>query len=170
MILLLLLIAIPVITFIIAVRADKRKAKFFFGLRHDETIDSSVNSVAYYVKGKRLADTGILYLTNHRLIFFKYRYKILGFIPFIGTYLECCFINKDLAFELPIKDVFTYQAKKTKTINNRNRSVLTCNCATTFFTKLQEEYKVSIPMSFTEYDAAKPLLLTKLDGMLLFSK
>jgi hypothetical protein len=166
MILVLLFVAIPVITFIIAVMADKRKAKFFFGLRHDETIDTSVDSVAYYVKGKRLADTGILYLTNNRLIFFKYRYKALGFIPFIGAYLECCFINRNLAFELSLKDVFTYQAQKTKTIN-RNRSVLACDCATTFFTKVNEEYKVSIPMSFTEYDAAKPLLLTNLDRKLV---
>ena len=166
MILILLFIIIPAITLILAVIADKKKAKFFFGMRPDESISASVDSALYYTEDKQIATTGILYITNHRLIFFRYKYKFLGFIPFFGSVLEALFIDKNIVFEIPVTHVLTYQIKKIKYVN-QNETVLDCFCETTLITKTAGVYKLNIPMSHLEYDAEKPELLTHLDLMLL---
>lgn len=145
--------------------ADKKKDKFFFGMRPDEFISSNVDSVLYYTNDKLIATTGILYITNQRLIFYKYKYKFLGFIPFFGSVLEALFIDKNKVFEIPVDNVLTYQFKKIKYVN-QNQTVLDCFCETTVMTKSAGTYKLNIPMSFLEYDLEKPELLTHLDLLL----
>lgn len=165
MILILFFIIIPIITIIIAVMADKKKARFFFGMRPDESILASVDSALYYTEDKLVATTGILYITNLRLVFFRYKYKFLGFIPFLGSVIEALFIDKNVVFEIPVNNVYTYQFKKTKYVN-QNETVLDCFCEATLITKGTVSYKLNIPMSFLEYDKEKPELLTHLDLLL----
>ena len=141
-----LLIAFFVIIIILAVIADKRKAKFFAGMHPQENISASANSVKFYVAGKIIATTGILYVTNQRLVFLKYKYKGLGFIPFIGTLLESFFIDATPVFEIPLARVRTYRSKKTVRVTNTQRNVRSVDADVSIFTKNNEEYKLNIPM------------------------
>ncbi len=168
MVLILLFIVLPAIAIILAVIADKRKAKFFFGMRPDEFIQESADGVIYYQEGKVLATTGIMYVTNKRLVFFKYRYKGLGFIPFVGEMLEAIFIDKNVVFEIQIQGLKSYKFQKKVIFGNRNRTVIGVNCAVSLITRYDEIYKLNMPMFDTTKD--KPALLYCLDILLFGNK
>jgi hypothetical protein len=141
-----LLIAFFAIIIALAVIADKRKAKFFAGMHPQETISASADKVTFYEPGKVIATTGILYITNQRLVFLRYKYKSLGFIPFIGSLIEAFFIDALPVFEIPLGQVVTYRSKKTVYATNAQRNVRSVQADVSIFTKNNEEYKLNIPM------------------------
>lgn len=152
-----LIIAFFAIIITLAVIADKRKAKFFSGMHPQESISASADMVKFYVTGKIMATTGILYITNQRLVFLKYKYKGLGFIPFIGSLVEAFFIDAVPVFEIPLSQVRTYRSKKTVHVTNTQRNVRSVDADVSIFTKNNEEYKLNIPMQDSKME--KPEVL-----------
>ena len=165
MILILLFVVIPAITIVFAMQAEKKKAKFFFGMQPDEIIYDTADNVNYTVENKVLNTTGLLYLTGKRFIFFKYKYGFLGFIPFFGKVLEPIFIDEQLVFEIPLSNILTYHFKKTTYVTSRNRAVIGIACDVTVFTKNKEEIKLVIPMADSRSE--KPEILMHVDLLLL---
>ena len=104
------LIIISVIVILISalflIIGGKIRDKFEFDKSKDEVVVEVNDSVKLLRKNNATEYTdGILYLTNKRFVFFKFKYNWLGIIPFIGGAFVSIFIDKDIYFELPLHQI-----------------------------------------------------------------
>ena len=82
-------------TFLFLFIGGKVRDKFVFEkVGNEEIVD--VNDAVKLLRRneKKEYTSGVLYLTNRRLAFFKYRFNWLGIIPFIGEAFISIFIYK----------------------------------------------------------------------------
>lgn len=95
---------------------SKIRDNFVFEKTIGEEIIDLNDAVKFLGKGdKREQLDGILYLTNKRLIFFKYKNYWLSFIPFVGESTISMFIDKSSYWELPLHQIkhFTFKPEIT---------------------------------------------------------
>ena len=129
----------------------------------NEKILQVENDVTFFGINRRLGKTGILYLTSKRLVFFRYQFGFLQFIPLIGSTLVAVFLDKQICWELPVNQIITYHFKPT-VIKTNNGTRVGSFGETKFFTLDKENIEFDIPLKFTDY--TKSDLLVALDTLL----
>ncbi|MBP6660150.1 MAG: hypothetical protein KA174_05675 [Chitinophagales bacterium] len=152
------LILIP--TFLFLFIGGKVRDKFVFEkVGNEEIVD--VNDAVKLLRRneKKEYTSGVLYLTNRRLAFFKYRFNWLGIIPFIGEAFISIFIDKNDPIEIPLHQILDYTFKGKITYNNNNSR---SEGITTFYIKNGEEIEFDI-YTLELINNKKPDILIALD-------
>lgn len=161
MFLIILFIALPLISIILAIFSDKIRDKFVFEKQHnEEIIEIDVDVELIQNNNESDLKKGILYLTNQRLIFFKYKYGWLDIIPILGTSIAAIFIDKNNYWQLPLVELLTYQFEG-KIVQNLNKTTLAAHGYTSIITKSNALHKFDIPLNWQTQQ--KSNLLLKLD-------
>ncbi|HUM52013.1 MAG TPA: hypothetical protein PK431_09365 [Chitinophagales bacterium] len=147
-------------TFLFLFIGSKMRDKFVFEKVGNEGIVDVNDAVKFLRRNEKTAyDSGVLYLTNRRLIFFKYRFNWLGIIPFIGEAFISIFIDKNILVEIPLYQIANYTFKgKITYYNNRSQN----EGITTFYTKDGEEIQFDI-YTLELINNKKPDILIALD-------
>jgi hypothetical protein len=143
MALIIISVIVILITALFLIIGGKIRDKFEFDKSKDEVVVEVNDSVKLLRKNNATEYTdGILYLTNKRFVFFKFKYNWLGIIPFIGGAFISIFIDKHIYFELPLHQIkhFTYKPK----ITYHNNRVGEQEGLTTIYTILGEEFEFDI--------------------------
>ena len=155
------IILIPTFLFLFIV--SKVRDKFVFEKIENEGIFYVNNTLKFLRRNEKTAyDSGVLYLTNRRLIFFKYRFNWLGIIPFIGEAFISIFIDKNILVEIPLHQIRNYTFEGKITYNNNSSSE---ECITTFYTKDGEEIQFDI-YTMELINNKKPEILIALDRII----
>ncbi|MFN8282115.1 MAG: hypothetical protein U0U67_02820 [Chitinophagales bacterium] len=158
MALILLFIILPILAIVIAVFSDKIRDKFIFEKQsNEEIIEVEVDVVVLQQNDKNDFTKGLIYLTNQRIIFFKYKYNWLDLIPIIGSSLMALFIDKNSYWQLPLAQLNTYHFAG-KVVQNQNHSTVTTHGYTTLITKNNELYKFDIPLDWQTHQKSKWLV------------
>ncbi len=150
-------------TFLFLFIGNKVRDKFAFEkIANEEIID--VNDAVKFLRRNEKTEytSGVLYLTNRRLAFFKYRFNWLGIIPFIGEAFISIFIDKNMLVEIPLHQIADYTFKGKITYNNNNSR---SEGITTFYTKNGEEIQFDI-YTMELINNKKPNILIALDRVL----
>ena len=164
MVLTMLIFLLFIIAFVFAKIADKNRDKFQFDmLPNEKTLQVEID-VTFFGSHRRFGKTGILYLTNKRLVFFRYQFGFLQFIPLIGSTLVAVFLDKQICWEFPVNQIITYHFKPT-VIKTNNGTRLGSFGETKLLTTNKENVEFDIPLKFTDY--TKSDLLVALDILLL---
>lgn len=164
MILIILFVILPLISILIAVFSDKIRDKFFFDKDFNEEILEVEVDVEFLQKNEtKEYKKGLIYLTNKRIIFFKYKYGWLEIIPILGGSLVAVFIDKNTFWQLPIADLSTYHFEG-KIVQNQNHTTLLTHGYTTFITKNNEFFKFDIQLDLITKQKSK--WLVNLDKLL----
>lgn len=152
------IILIP--TFLFLFIGGKMRDKFVFEKVQNEEIVDVNDAVKLLRRNEKTEYTsGALYLTNRRLVFFKYRFNWLGIIPFIGEAFISIFIDKNVLVEIPLHQILDYTFKgKITYYNNRSQN----EGITTFYTKDGEEIQFDI-YTLELINNKKPDILIALD-------
>lgn len=136
-------VVVILITVLFLIVGGKMRDNFEFDKSSDEHVVEVNDSVKLIRKNTKTELTdGIMYLTNKRIVFFKFKYNWLGIIPFIGEAFISIFIDKHIYFEMPLSHIkhLTFKPKITYH-NNRTGEE---NGFTTFYTTLGEEFEFDI--------------------------
>ncbi len=153
-----------ILTFVFIIIGNKVRDKFIFEKMTNENIIDVNDAVKFLRKNtKNEFESGVLYLTNKRLIFFKYRFNGLSIIPFLGDAFISIFIDKNALVEIPLHQLLYYTFKG-KIIYHENRSSEQLGI-TIFYTKLKDEYEFDI-YTLELINNKKPEILTTLDKVL----
>ncbi|MBL0357269.1 MAG: hypothetical protein IPP72_10460 [Chitinophagaceae bacterium] len=163
MVLTILIFLLFIIAFVFAKIADKKRDKFQFDMLPNEKILQVENDITFFGSNKECRKTGLLYLTNKRLVFFRYKFGFLQFIPLIGSTLVAVFLDKQICWELPVNQIITYHFKPT-VIKTNNGTRVGSFGETKFLTINKENVEFDIPLKFTDY--TKSDLLVALDTLL----
>lgn len=163
MVLTMLILLLFAIAFGFAVLSDKKRDKFQFDMLPNEKTLQAENDVTFFGSNKECRKTGLLYLTNKRLVFFRYKYGVLQFIPVVGSTLVSVFLDKKVCWEFPVNQIITYQFKPT-VIKTNNGTRLGSFGETKLLTINKENVEFDIPLKFTDYTKAD--LLVALDTLL----
>ncbi len=151
-------------TFLFLFIGNKVRDKFIFEKTTNEEIVDVNDAVKFTRRNEKSEYTsGVLYLTNRRLVFFKYRFNWIGIIPFIGEAFISIFIDKNAVVEIPLHQIADYTFKGKITYHNNRTSQQ--QGITTFFTKQLEEYEFDI-YTMELVNNKKPEILIKLDAVL----
>jgi hypothetical protein len=164
MVLTIIILLLFVIVFVFAKIADKKRDEFQFDMLPNEKILQVENDVTFFGRNKELRKPGLLYLTNRRLIFFRYKYGFLQLIPVIGNTLTAVFLDKQICWEFPVNQIITYNFKPT-VIKTNNGTRIGSFGETKLLTSNKENVEFDIPLKFTDY--TKSDLLVSLDKLLL---
>jgi hypothetical protein len=155
------IILIP--TFLFLFIGGKVRDKFVFEkLANEEIVD--VNDEVKFLRRNEKTEytSGVLYLTNRRFVFFKYRFNWIGIIPFIGEAFMSIFIDKNVAVEIPLHQIGDYTFKgKITYYNNRSQN----EGITTFYMKNGEELEFDI-YTMELINNKKPEILIALERVL----
>ena len=147
-------------TFLFLFIGGKMRDKFVFEKVGNEGIVDVNDAVKFLRRNEKTEYTsGVLYLTNRRLIFFKYRFNWIGIIPFIGEAFISIFIDKNILVEIPLHQIYDYTFNgKITFYNNRSKE----EGITTFYTKDGEEIQFDI-YTMELINNKKPDILIALD-------
>ncbi|QQR99227.1 MAG: hypothetical protein IPK18_06920 [Sphingobacteriales bacterium] len=161
MIVIVLFVIVVILSFVFVSLGNKARKNFTF----DKTPNENIIEVNEEVKFLRKNDTksynsGILYLTNKRLVFFKYRFAWLGVIPFIGDAFISIFIDKNVFVEIPIQQII--RTRFSPKITYREHGYSDEQGLTTFLTNQNDEYEFDIYV-LGMAQGEKPAILTKLE-------
>ncbi len=150
-------------TFLFLFIGGKVRDKFIFEKTANEEIVDVNDAVKFTRRNEKSEYTsGVLYLTNRRLVFFKYRFNWIGIIPFIGEAFISIFIDKNAVVEIPLHQIADYTFKgKITYYNNRSRE----EGITIFYTKNGEEIQFDI-YTMELINNKKPEILIQLDGVI----
>ena len=163
MVLTMLILLLFAIAFGFAVLSDKKRDKFQFDMLPNEKTLQVENDVTFFGSNKECRKTGLLYLTNKRLVFFRYKYGVLQFIPVVGNTLASVFLDKKIFWELPVNQIITYHFKPT-VIKTNNGTRIGSFGETKLLTINKENVDFDIPLKYTDYSKAD--LLVALDNLL----
>jgi len=155
-------IILPTILFLFI--GGKVRDKFIFEKAINEEIIEVNDATKFLRRNNETQYTeGVLYLTNKRFVFFKYRFGWLGIIPFIGEAFISIFIDKNAVVELPLHQIKNYTFKGT--IIYRGNRASDQKAITTFYTKQHEEFEFDI-YTLLLAENKRPDILDKLDKVL----
>ena len=159
MIFIILFIILPLIAIGIAVFADKKLDKFQIELKANEIVHMKEIDVDIEDILSKSAAKGVLYLTNKKLVLYRYKYEWLEFIPFIGNSIVALSMDTNPKFEILLTDIKNYIFQNK--ILYRNSRLMYKDCHVNLFTKSNIEYKLIIPLKTVDDERAEILL--KLD-------
>ncbi|MGF2413583.1 PH domain-containing protein [Ferruginibacter sp.] len=164
MVLTIIILLVFFIAFVFAKIADKKREKIQFDILPNEKILQVENDVTFFGRNKELRKPGLLYLTNKRLVFFRYKFGFLQLIPVIGNTLTAVFLDKQIFWEFPVNQIITYHFKPT-VIKTNNGTRVGSFGETKLITINKENVGFDIPLKYTDYSKAD--LLVALDRLLL---
>lgn len=143
MILIVIFIIVVLLSFLFVFIGNKARKNFTFERALDEEVMEENDTVKFIRKNNQtMSEDGILYLTNKRLVFFKYRFGWLSVIPFIGEAFISIFIEKNSYIEIPINQIVHTQFSPK--ITYREHGYSEEQGFTTFLTKQNDEYEFEI--------------------------
>ncbi|MBX7225262.1 MAG: hypothetical protein K1X55_04480 [Chitinophagales bacterium] len=161
MYIIILFIVLPLVSILLAIFSDKIRDKFVFEKQpNEEIMEVEVDVELIQNNNERNYKKGILYLTNQRLIFFKYKFGWLELIPILGSSLAAIFIDKNNYWQLPLFELLTYQFEG-KIVQNHNKTTLAAHGYTSIITKSNALHRFDIPLNWQTQQ--KSNLLLKLD-------
>lgn len=161
MILIIIAIFIFLLSFVLIFVGNKVRKDFSFEKVPNETVIDINDEVKFLRKNDTKSyESGILYLTNKRLVFFRFRFGWLSVIPFIGDAFISIFIDKDIFVEIPIHQIIRTQFSPKVTYRENGYSDE--QGFTIFLTKQNDEYEFDI-FVLGMAQGAIPDILKKLD-------
>lgn len=160
MILIILFIIVPLIAFAIAIYADKKLEKFHIDLQpneiiHMKEIDVDLEDLTFKKSAK-----GVLYLTNKKIVLYRYKFEWLELIPLLGNSIVSLSMDENPFIQIPLEEIKNYTFQND--ILYRNSRLVYKNCNVRLYSKSNLEYKLTIPLKSVDDERAEILVMMDL--------